>query len=639
MNWIKTFWILIIGFTSCSEPTALDSALKMALGNRMELEKVLLYYNTPEDSLKHRAACFLIENMPLKYSTIPRKLKDFKSLLVKTTKNSSEDLRNEDELYKLGFSEFDIIYDIHVITADYLIENIDYAFEVWEKPWNNKLLFDDFCELILPYRIADEPLTNWRKLYHNKYASYLDSLYTGTDVVEACNILARKLKQTNFYYYVNIPLPRLDAIFLLDNSIGSCREICDISIYTTRACGIPTAIDYFIYSPEYQHGHTWNVVRDSTDQYLPFVFTQFDANRKKFDDERKKGKVYRDKYSIQTPKMGKRQKEKTVLNGFKHPFRKDVTDNYTGKNKIEVPLFNSKPRYVYLGIFSPKGWIPVDVGVVKNKKAVFHNIEPALIYQPLSWDRQQYIPAGYPFIFSGGEIHIFKPDKNQLENAVLTRKMSLVPSIRSFLHRNMIGVRIEGSNTLSFKESVLFYQNNDTLITNYNEVIPWDHTPCRYIRYKSPPGKQVELAELFLYNEDSSDAISKKTLTELTPVKKMQFINDGDILSYFHSRDTSCYVDFDLGTTIHINKIVFYPRNDDNYVCPGDMYELFYQDGLSNWRSLGKQIPEERKLHYEVPQNAVLWLRNLTKGKEEQIFIYKNGKQVFNVDFKNEPFR
>lgn len=41
-----------------------------------------------------------------------------------------------------------------------MIENIDLSFEVYTKyPWNQNIPFDDFCELILPYRIDDELLT------------------------------------------------------------------------------------------------------------------------------------------------------------------------------------------------------------------------------------------------------------------------------------------------------------------------------------------------------------------------------------------------------------------------------------------------------------------------------------------------
>lgn len=40
----------------------------------------------------------------------------------------------------------------------------------------------------------------------------------------------------------------------------------------------------------------------------------------------------------------------------------------------------------------------------------------------------------------------------------------------------------------------------------------------------------------------------------------------------------------------------------------------------------------EREIDFLVPQNALLWLRNRTKGREEQGFIYKNGRQYFAFD-------
>ena len=70
------------------------------------------------------------------------------------------------------------VYDAHMVTADFLIRNIDYAFDSWkQRPWNKYLPFDDFCELILPYRIDDEPLEEWRELYGKRYAFLLDSVY------------------------------------------------------------------------------------------------------------------------------------------------------------------------------------------------------------------------------------------------------------------------------------------------------------------------------------------------------------------------------------------------------------------------------------------------------------------------------
>jgi hypothetical protein len=62
----------------------------------------------------------------------------------------------------------------------------------------------------------------------------------------------------------------------------------------------------------------------------------------------------------------------------------------------------------------------------------------------------------------------------------------------------------------------------------------------------------------------------------------------------------------------------------------GDEYELFYWS-QSGWTSLGSQIGDSTgELIYEnCPTNALFWLRNHTRGKEERIFTYENGKQVF----------
>ena len=61
----------------------------------------------------------------------------------------------------------------------------------------------------------------------------------------------------------------------------------------------------------------------------------------------------------------------------------------------------------------------------------------------------------------------------------------------------------------------------------------------------------------------------------------------------------------------------------------GHQYELFYW-GRYGWVSLGKQQAENIKLTWQnAPANALYWLRDLTAGKEERIFTYENGQQVW----------
>ena len=198
----------MILLSACSsQDNRLEYALRFAESNRTELEKVLDHYSTDPEKLE--AARFLIENMPYHYGYESWQQDTIKQILADAVKRKSvygNDLLIIDKKHLDRWSSYshyygEKIYDSKIITADYLIENIDLSFEVWKKyPWNKHLSFDDFCEFILPYRIANEPLSNWRKKYYEHYMPKLDSLYKGTDVIDACSAVNQVLKKEWFYY-------------------------------------------------------------------------------------------------------------------------------------------------------------------------------------------------------------------------------------------------------------------------------------------------------------------------------------------------------------------------------------------------------------------------------------------------------
>ena len=69
MQKIRYLMLIILVYSCTSYPEAIEDVLRQAGKNRKELEKVLKYYGkNPADSLKLRAAKFLIVNMPGKYS-------------------------------------------------------------------------------------------------------------------------------------------------------------------------------------------------------------------------------------------------------------------------------------------------------------------------------------------------------------------------------------------------------------------------------------------------------------------------------------------------------------------------------------------------------------------------------------------
>ena len=192
---ISVFLLVAIGslfFFSCAEKekctpmvSFLETALQQAGENRVELEKVLSHYKTdPADSLKYKAACFLIENMPYytyyKGKQLDRYLTYYTLLQETRGLGISPQVVADSVCHMYGALYLDSLQsyrDIETVDSAYLCNNIEWSFKVWqEQPWGKHVSFADFCEYLLPYRIGDETLTSWRESIYQKYNPLLDSL-------------------------------------------------------------------------------------------------------------------------------------------------------------------------------------------------------------------------------------------------------------------------------------------------------------------------------------------------------------------------------------------------------------------------------------------------------------------------------
>lgn len=137
---------------SCSESSCdearLEYALEFAGDNRSELERVISHYD--KDPEKLEAAKFLIRNMPRWYSYSGWQLDSIKPVLSYIANTPNVNVMTEEQRSTWGafsINELKKVYDCHVITSNYLIKNIDQAFNNWKnRPWNRTLPFDDFCE-------------------------------------------------------------------------------------------------------------------------------------------------------------------------------------------------------------------------------------------------------------------------------------------------------------------------------------------------------------------------------------------------------------------------------------------------------------------------------------------------------------
>lgn len=629
-NYIWIFGLLLL--CSCANNHRLNVALELAESNRGELEKVLLHYK--DSGQKYDAACFLIENMPKCYS--------YKGWLIDTLrywKATTDSFGNIDNKQVVKWEKYPASmmnkeYDIHVITADYLIRNIDQAFEAWKKrPWNKNLSFDDFCELILPYRIGNETLEDWRSAYSQEFSFLLDSVYTGTDMLEAVNVVLDHIKERGFRFNIDFDTPHMGALYLLANRAGKCVDACDLTLYALRSLGIPATIDMYIYESESRMGHTWNVVRDTVGNYFNINFFGITPSKRDVDG-RRIGKVYRYTYGLQNDNLKFLKSKDEIPPLFRHCFIKDVSEDYF-KDNLELNLPDVKADYVYLGLFrSLSAGEGVAMAELKRGKATFKNIESEMIYLPLGYENSTYKPIGYPIFFDGEKVQPYIPDLSARETVALKRKAAFFYWINDCF-RSVVGAKFEISDRKDFSESKHFYCIADTPRTNRTFVHLPEPVKGRYVRCTTVKDKRVELAELsFSYNgvdvnplKTEGDAPENKHLT-------VDNVIDGDVLSYYRPKKEGASFIVDFGKEVCFNELMYMPRNDDNFIRIGDVYELFYHGGKEGWISLGKKKATDTFLIYDnMPRGALFYLHDITRGKEEQVFRIENGKQVFISNF------
>ena len=318
---------------------------------------------------------------------------------------------------------------------------------------------------------------------------------------------------------------------------------------------------------------------------------------------------------------------------------KDVTSDYFPANQVTIEIDPQvDKKYICLGVFTLEGCMPIDITVQKGNKATFMNVEPGILFQPLYDNGMKWVAAGYPFLVDEkGEVKYHKPDCAVKGSMDLSRKFLLRQYLKDYLSA-VVGDKIEGANHSDFSDACLLHQIVDTPKVSYQVVYPQSRKRYRYIRYTSTPEKTLQLAELQLFRKvDDQEKIAAKVIDGSNAfIADDRFdrfkVNDGDGLTFFLTKEKGAFVTLDLGKPEKIEKIVYMPRNDDNFIRLGDQYELFYQDGFRGWISLGRQVASELTLHYDnIPQNSVLWLRNLSRGREETVFRNEGGRQVFFV--------
>ncbi|GAA3640419.1 hypothetical protein [Flavivirga jejuensis] len=618
------FIFCLTSIVSCSDiPKSLELALKEAGDNRHELEKVLNFYKeNPRDSLKYKAALFLIENMPNHFSYKP--IKGFEGAFDSINNHPNSRFRKDvfekllDSMTHTTPKRTELVSDIKVLTSNFIINNVELSFEAWNKiPKNKRASFDDFCNYILPYKNNDEPIEeNSREKLFRKYAwvySYLDK---GTSLISVVDSITSEFGHENMtqirkYYPIPLSISQIEK-----SRIGLCDDGVNYFVHVFRALGIICTKDMISHwGNHHSSGHSWIYVRYGDDEYATQVFA--------------KRNVKIEYIGESIPKVNRltfaSQKKFNVLS-----FLLDVTGTYVPtididvENKLNAPFSN--PVICVFDI--SREWIPIGFGEINKKKLIhYDDLGVNVLYIAATLQNNEIIPFNYPFyINKNKQIHYFEPTIFKQDSIILTRKYGLTTP----RHRNKLkwitslnGGFFEGANTSDFNNSNIIYELSHFNSTHLQTIELNELQKFKYVRFNSN-GKESYFAKLAFFDEKRELLIGKVIKQNNFEYSWGDGAFDNDPLSFSGGENFTLGLKFNEPKPIKF--IDFQVRNDGNHINMGDEYELFYWN--KNWKSLGTQVAKDTVLYYNAPENSLLWLRNLTKGKEEHVFyIDKNKKQ------------
>jgi hypothetical protein len=146
--------------------------------------------------------------------------------------------------------------DLAQMSAALLKDNVEFAYRTRNLfPWNRTIPDDVFLHYVLPYRVTQEPISDWRAMFY-------DSLYPR---VKSCTTMTQLALEVNKWcgervkYKPNAPRDQ-GPLQTLKSGWGRCEEMVIVHICACRAMGLPAREAYTPYWSTGESNHAWSEV-------------------------------------------------------------------------------------------------------------------------------------------------------------------------------------------------------------------------------------------------------------------------------------------------------------------------------------------------------------------------------------------
>lgn len=642
---ILLYGLLMIGCNSEKLPGDIISALDSAGENRPQLLRVINHYKEDKkDSLKLKAAFFLIKNLTGRYYYSGDLLNEYqnytKLISLDRTKGHKILTSIEKNYGKFSIEKLKTNRDLEHITADQFINDIDIAFKAWEEmPWSKNYSFKQFCEFILPFRIADEVPEYNRKDIYLQYRPLLDSVIKNKlTAKEACRILNANLKQIPWVFTNKVGfLPHFPSSKLIKYRAGTCQEMSDLAIFVMRSTGIPVGSDF---APQWAYrgsGHNWNVVLNENGTILMFLGAE-DNPGTPHRALTKKGKIFRNTFAINPKSLGNISRKEDFIPGFlKDPRIIDVTDQYGRTFSVQMTINNTElgkyGKFAYLSLYNKYTWKQVDWSYVKNGVVNYNKVEGDIVYMITKFDQSGTHSFSAPFLLDKtGKILKLIPDSVNTISRMVCRK--IFPNLQdNFAVDDQKGGKFQGANNKDFRDAEDLYTFPDRAMPFWNQIDIKTSKSFRYYRYISSPDYGCHVAELKL-----NSAQGKVAAVAFAPLETYDSgvtptaVADNIFSTYYSSNGKGNWVALDCGKKINVESFSFYPKmnvSEDTNIKDGHKYELSVFDE-GKWNPINCRIAKNGEVIFtNIPSNGLYIIKDLTEAYTNRIFTFEKNCQFW----------
>ncbi len=629
------------------EDRRLEEALQFAGDNRAQLERVLTHY--AGDSLKLRAARYLVENMPGHYSyadtdSVVSYSCQVAELCVRMKGCRYEQLRDSINACaaRCGIQQVGKVFDSRVVTADYLIRNIDDAFRCWRQGrWARHLSFEEFCEWLLPYKTCElQLLDDWRTRMRGFQCQGLEQLewcdqyaHSALKAAQVVNANLREFMDPD--HAANIEFQNIRVEDAVRLPMGNCDFYVLLATTLLRSQGIPVVEDFTPHWAYRDKGHSWNVVLTNEGREVPFTGICTQPGEEHKPDE-KMPKAYRSTYAQNQEIRRLNRREKFVPRFFRNVFMRDVTSHYVRCCDVTLPVRARHGSYVYLAVFDTKGWAPVAYAEVKRGKATFRDMGRDVLYIPLRYrsDGSREI-LGLPFVLGhDGSVRRVGTCARGAEQVTAHRRFPALDYVYEVMCR-IEGGELQASNSTDSASYHTLATITDGHAYGREFLVPDTVPAYRYWRYKQDrPLTHCNMAEMQFFERGTGKRLSGSVIGTEGSFREYGYrresVFDGDVLTFFDAPfHRYGWVGMDFGRPVSVGRIYYVFRGDGNTIEPGGIYQLYC------WKDKGWTLMDTRRAEHpwlkfsHMSPHGLYLLRDRTRGNDVRPFTCENGRQVW----------